>query len=338
MTRNLTTSKTDRQNILNNRYAIEKVIESLDLAVPGIEVDGEFFFTKTQVADLVGIDERTVERYLASHNKELEQNGYQVLRGKSLKNFKLAYGTDTNVGTKISVLGIFSFRALLNIVMLVTESERARAIRSRILDVVIDVVAERTGGHTRYINQRDKEYLPAAYQEFSYRRLFTDALKDYLQMGNHKYGLYTNKVYQAVFKENANEYRKILKLVDKENPRNTMYAEVLQAIASFESGLAQELTERSKKMGRKLLPEELDEIMREAEASPYLKPILESARIKMASRDFCFRDALHHKLESFIQTVPEGDFEKFLGETSKALEEHLSDPETIAVFKRLKDR
>jgi tryptophanase len=47
--------------------------------------------------------------------------------------------------------------------MLVTESARARAIRSSMLDIVIDVVAEKAGGHTKYINQRDQDYLPAAY-------------------------------------------------------------------------------------------------------------------------------------------------------------------------------
>jgi hypothetical protein len=338
MARDLTTSQTDRQNILNNRYAIEKVRENLALVVAGTEFDGDFVFTKPQVADLMGIDERTVERYLSSNGEELAKNGYRVLKGNRLRNFKLAYGTDTNVATRVSVLGIFSFRALLNIAMLVTESERARAIRSRILDVVIDVMAEKAGGHTRYINQRDQDYLPAAYQEFNYRRAFTEALKNHLQMGNHKYAVYTNKVYQAVFNENAIEYRKILKLVDKENPRETMYAEVLQAIASFESGISHELEEQANELGRKLLPSELDAIIARAAKSPFLKPVLESARVKMASRDLCFRDALHHKLEAYVQTVPEGDFEKFLGETSKSLEESLSDPETLAVFKRLKDR
>lgn len=338
MKKNLTTSETERQNILNNRYAIEKVRENLELAVPGALFDGEVVFTKSQVADLMDIDERTVERYLAGNGDELAKNGYRVLKGKALKNFKLDYGTDINVGTKISVLGVFSFRALLNIAMLVTESERARAIRSRVLDVVIDVMAEKAGGHTRYINQRDKDYLPAAYQEFSYRKTFTAALKNHLQMGNHKYAAYTNKVYQAVFNENANEYRKILKLVDKDNPRDTMYAEVLQAIASFESGIAHELETRAAQLGRKLLPKELDGILDDAQKNPYLRPIIETARTKMASRDLCFRDALHHKLEAYVQTVPESDFERFLGETSKALEERLSDPETMAVFKRLKDR
>jgi hypothetical protein len=58
----------------------------------------------------------------------------------------------------------------------------------------------------------------------------------------------------------------------------------------------------------------------------------------MASRDLGFRDALHEKLEHYIQTVPEGDFERFLGEKTKSLTDQLSDPKTLEVLKRLKDR
>ena len=68
------------------------------------------------------------------------------------------------------------------------------------------------------------------------------------------------------------------------------------------------------------------------------RPLILDARTKMASRDLGFRDALHHKLEAYIQSIPEADFDRFLGETSKSLEERLSDPATLAVFKRLKDR
>ncbi len=60
------------------------------------------------------VDERTIERYLAQHGEELGKNGYQVLRGKSLKNFRLADVSGMNVGDKAASLGIFTFRALLN--------------------------------------------------------------------------------------------------------------------------------------------------------------------------------------------------------------------------------
>lgn len=336
MTQDLTTSPRERQNILNNRYALEKA--EAYLALGGLPIDGENVFTKAQAAELFEVDDRTIERYLASHGDELSQNGYRLLKGKSLKNFKLAHVSDINVGDKAATLGVFNFRALLNLAMLLTESEKARAIRSRILDIVLDVVAERSGGHTKFINQRDQDYLPAAYQEFSYRQVFTDALRDCLAMGNMKYSIYTDKIYKAIFRENAQQYRQILKLADKDNPRDTMYAEVLRTIASFESGLAGHMRQFVEAQGRKLTPRELDAMIAEAEASPFMKPILDDARSRMASRDLCFRDALHHALESYVQTVPEADFERFLGETSRTLEERLSDPETLAVFKRLKDR
>ena len=82
----------------------------------------------------------------------------------------------------------------------------------------------------------------------------------------------------------------------------------------------------------------MDTLFETAESSPYLKPIIEDARTKMASRDLGFRDALHQKLETYIQSVPENDFEKFLGEASRSLEQQLSDPALLDVFKRLNDR
>lgn len=340
MNKDLTTSPVARQNVLNNPYALSQ-LES-HLALGGLQFEGETIFTKAQAAEILAVDERSIDRYLSGHDDELKANGYRVLKGKSLKNIKLAYVDDTGVvdiiDPKAPSLGVFSFRAVLNMAMLVTESERAKAIRSRMLDIVIDVVAEKAGGQTKYINQRDQDYLPAAYLEDSYRKQFTDALRDCLDMGNHKYAVYTDKIYQAVFCENALEYKKVLKLADKDKTRDTMYAEVLKAIAGFEHGLATQLCEQSKVLGRKLKPDELDNMINEAESNPFLKPSIEDARVRMASRDMGFRDALHDKLEHYIQTVPEGDFERFLGEKTKSLEEQLSDPKTLEVLKRLKDR
>jgi hypothetical protein len=337
MTDDLTTSQRDRQNILNNRYAIEKVEEHLSLG--GTLYQGEVLFTKQQLVELYGVSESTIEKYLASHTNELKNNGYKVLKGKNLRDFKgLMDVSVTDYGNKTPALGVFTFRATLNLAMLLTESDRAKAIRSRILDIVIDVLAERAGGHTKYINQRDCDYLPAAYQEFSYRKVFADALNNFLEMGKAKYGLYTDKIYQIIFRENAKEYKQILNLTDKDSARDTMYAEVLKAIASIENGLAQEMQSQSEELGRKLNPIELDKLMDAAEHNPYLKPVIEDARTKMASRDLGFRDALHQKLEKYIQAVPESDFERFLGEKSKSLQEQLTDPEIQAVFKRLKDR
>lgn len=233
---------------------------------------------------------------------------------------------------------MFNFRALLNIAMLLTESERAKEIRSRILDIVMDVVAEKAGGHTQFINQRDQDFLPAAYQEFSYRESFTNALNRHVDAGRFKYANYTNKIYQIIFRENAAEYRQVLRLGKNESVRESMYAEVLNLIASFENGVASQIEQKAQELGRKLSGAETDELFVQAETNPYLQPFIHDARTRMASRDLCFRDALHDKLQSYLQAVPKADFEKFLGKTSKALEDRLKDEKTLAVFKRLKDR
>lgn len=333
----LTSSRHHRQNILNNRYALQAAEEHLNLG--GVTFRDETVFTKQQVVSLFDISEPTVERYIAQHGDELKANGYQVLKGKSLKEFKdLMDATLTNEGTKTSILGIFSFRAVLNLAMLLTESERAKAVRSRLLDIVMDVLAERSGGHTKFINQRDDQYLMASFQEQSYRKQFTDALDQHIVPNQWKYFRFTNLVYQSIFKESAAEYRKVLDLAAKDNIRDTMYSEVLNLIASYETGFAHELSGESARLGRKLTMQEGEALFTKFQGHPMLKPLILDARTKMASRDLGFRDALHHKLEAYIQSIPEADFDRFLGETSKSLEERLSDPTTLAVFKRLKDR
>lgn len=337
MANDLTESVNDRQNILNNRYALQQAEQHVQLG--GILFDGEFVFTKQQVMNIFEIGDATIERYLSSHDVELKNNGYLVLKGARLREFKdLAYGTLTNEGTKTSVLGVFSFRAVLNLGMLLTESEPAKLLRSRLLDIVLDVMIEKAGGHTKYINQRDEHFLSASFQEDNYRQLFTDALDNYVEGNKWKYGNFTNLIYKCIFQENANEYRKILKLAERDSIRDTMYAEVLTLIASFESGIAYEFELASNKKGDKLSQKEARDIISNFEKHPLYKPYIVDARTKMASRDLCFRDALHEKLEAYIEAVPEADFEKFLGEKSRSLEEQLSDPETLAVFKRLKDR
>ncbi|MCY4177075.1 MAG: DNA-binding protein [Endozoicomonadaceae bacterium] len=337
MDKDLTQSPHDRQNILNNKYALQQAEKHL--ALGGVIFQGETVFTKQQVMALFEISERTIERYLVSHEEELKKNGYRLLRGIKLTEFKdLFDGTDIHDGTKTSVLGIFTFRAVLNLGMLLTESEQAKVLRSRLLDIVIDVISSRTGGHTRYINQRDENYLFSSFQEENYRREFTDALDNDVAGDRWKYAKFTNLIYQSIFHENTAEYKKILRLAANVKIRNTMYSEVLTLIASFESGVADELKQASKKRGRKLSQKEAEDLFATFAQLPLFKPLMFDAKTKMASRDLCFRDALHERLKAYIKSVPKADFERFLGEKSKSLEEQLSDPDILAVFKRLKDR
>ena len=220
--------------------------------------------------------------------------------------------------------------------MLLAESDRARLLRQAILDIAIDTVNRRTGGTTKYINQRDEEFLQSAFSGESYRKKFTDALKDCIDMGNFKYAVYTDKVYQAIFLEKAKEYRKVLRLEQADKTRSTFYAEVLNLIASFEYGFADALHSAVAEKGRKLTPLEADAMFKRFAEQPLYKPLMETARSKMASRDLAFRGAHHERLQQYITSVPREDFERFLGEQSKELAERLE--EASDVLKRLKDR
>ena len=326
-------SNIQRQNILNNRFAIEKIQYYLDFK--GLLFNGEFRFTKKMVSDFYKIEERTIERYLENFSKELKQNGYVLIKGKLLKQFKLEFAPDTNVGNKTTQLGLFNFRSFLNLGMLLKESEKALHLRSKILDIVIQTINEKTGGGTKYINRRDADYLPVAIRESKYRKEFTSALNDCVEMGNYKYAYYTDKIYIFIFRENAKEYKKILKMNEKDNARDTMYAEILNLIASFETGLAYEIRKSTKELGRKLTPFETDEIFNDFAKHPMQKPHIEDARIKMSSRDLHFRDAIHRKLEEYVHSVSPQDFERFLGEQSVEFERQLQ--EAKEVMKRLKE-
>ena len=192
--KDLTNSNIDRQNILNNKFALAKIQEFIGL--PWMLFEGEYKFTVQMVADFYGIDERTVKRYLEKYDQELKHNGCILSRGKHLKTLKLEFGHVINVPSKTTQLGLFNFRAFLNLGMILVESENARHLRSKLLDIVIETINEKTGGGTKYINRNDYDYLPTAIKESKYRKEFTSALSQYVDMGNYKYSLFTDRIYQ----------------------------------------------------------------------------------------------------------------------------------------------
>jgi len=370
MAKDLTTSDIHRKNILNNRYALLEIEK--EVAFPGILIEGSMRYTKWQIAQFYDIDERTINRYLEQHEDEFKGNGYEVLSGKRLRDFKHAYdqyindlsdvkdmsvpnmldGGDTDVGTmdsdvndmnvanisKAPKVGVFTFRTFLNIGMLLTESNRAKQLRALILDMVIDTINAKIGGNTRYINQREEEFLPSAIREFNYRQAFTNALDDCIVDNKWKYAQFTDAVYKSIFHEDAKEYKQILNLKSKDIARDTMYSEVLDVIAAYENGFAEFLRRKMEELRRKLTMPEAKLTFDQFEKfhGAAFKPLLEKVRTLMASRDMVFRDALHEKLRSYVTHLTADEFEKFLGEKSMALEERLK--ENIDVFKRLKDR
>ena len=259
MAKDLTVSRLDRQNILNNDMAIKEIKEKSGLE--GVIWEDKIYVTREMTADFFEVDVRTVSRYLEQNNEELTENGYEVLKGKRLKSFMEAVknsGKDINVPTKTTVLGVFDFKSFLNLAMLMSESEKARALRQMMLDIVIDLINRKTGGGTKYINQRDKDFLFSSLQEDNYRRQFTDALKECVVEDRFKYAHFTDLIYVSIFREKAKEYKKILDLKAADKVRDTFYSEILDIIAAYESGLADGIRQEYLQKGRLLSIKEVE--------------------------------------------------------------------------------
>ena len=128
MTKDLTGSTVARQNILNNSYAVQEIQNAI--GITGILFEGEYKFLKRQVAEFFEVTERTIDNCLEKNEKELSKNGYETVKGKRLIDMKLIlqyrYDHEIDFATKTSILGVFNFRAFLNIAMLLTDSEKAR--------------------------------------------------------------------------------------------------------------------------------------------------------------------------------------------------------------------
>ncbi len=341
MAKDLTTSQIDRQNILNNQFALEEIRSTSN--IKGIMFEEKMYFTKNMVAAFFEVDIRTIERYVAGNLDELIQNGYEILKGKRLKEFiKLMKEFDEpgidfgSISSKTTQLAVFDFKGFLNIAMLLVESENARVLRQAMLNIVIDLINQKTGGSTKYINQRDRDFLGAYLQEDDYRKEFTDALKECVAMDQFKYAIFTDMIYQSIFKENAKEYRNVLKLKKNDKTRDTFYSEILDLIASYECGLANLIHKKCDELGRMLNNWEVRQLFKEFEELPHWKPLISSARTKMASRDMALRDVFHRQLELYVKPLDRADYEKFLGTESEQVAKLMD--ENRDVLKRLKER
>lgn len=328
MNKDLTQSSIDRQSILNNPFALEKAQEEFSLS--------GLYFTNQQIADFYEVSLPTIERTIAENQEELKNNGLKVVTGQELNDLlSNNFVTIKNDGRKLRNLTVSTVRGVLNFGMLLKNSEKARFVRTRILDIAVSSISEKIID-TKHVNQREKDYLNNAQKEAIERKNFTNALNNYVAMNNYKYAYFTNEVYKAIFKERSQEYKKLLNLDKKDNARHTMYSEVLLQIASFEAGLAYEIEIESNECGRKLIKTEVDKIIEKFTNHPSRKPLLDDVREKMYNRDDVFRDVQHEKLSEYRTAMTEDEYEKFLGEQSKSLEQQIL--ENQDVFKRLKNK
>lgn len=136
----------EERNFINDKHLREESlgrVEVLDKVKEVILLPYGEVMTTRQVADYFEVDLETAKKSIQRNKTELEPNGMQTLDGEDLLKFKSNFDKDTLSSTKMNKanrsLTVFTRRAILNLAMLLEESEIAKEIRTKLLDVVEDV-------------------------------------------------------------------------------------------------------------------------------------------------------------------------------------------------------
>ncbi|MGR4851129.1 restriction endonuclease [Streptomyces sp. LARHCF252] len=117
-------SPTLRSSVLDRTDVLDRV-KTLTLLPDGMHV------TTAMVATYFNVTVETIRALVHDHRAELEASGYRVLTGTELSYLKQLSG----IQSRTRSLALFSRRAVLNIAMLLRDSEVARQVRVYLLDM-----------------------------------------------------------------------------------------------------------------------------------------------------------------------------------------------------------
>ena len=137
----------EREKLLDNIGILEKVKDLILL-------DDTELATTQQVADYYEVDLSVIQKIVSRNKDELESNGLKMYKRKSIisligQNVKLEI---PNRGMKL-----FQKRAILNVGMLLRDSEVAKEVRRRLLDISQDVLEGKEVSKELIINEIDEE-------------------------------------------------------------------------------------------------------------------------------------------------------------------------------------
>lgn len=117
-------SKALRESVVDRTDVLDRV-KALSLLPDGMHV------TTAMVAAYFRVTVETIRALVHDHRAELEASGYRVLTGSELSDFKQLSG----IQSRTRSLALFSRRAVLNVAMLLRDSEVARQVRVYLLDM-----------------------------------------------------------------------------------------------------------------------------------------------------------------------------------------------------------
>ncbi|MGW6703789.1 hypothetical protein ACWGDE_02675 [Streptomyces sp. NPDC054956] len=118
-----------RTSVLERTDVLDKV-KALSLLPDGLHV------TTAMVAAYFQVGERAVNAIIQRHRAELEANGLRILRGADLQDF---LSCNMQLRSSGRGLAVYSRRAVLNVGMLLRDSEVARQVRTYLLDAEYEV-------------------------------------------------------------------------------------------------------------------------------------------------------------------------------------------------------
>ncbi|MFE7324493.1 restriction endonuclease [Streptomyces sp. NPDC057565] len=116
-------SRSLRASVVEQTDALDRV-KVLSLLPDGMHV------TTAMVAAYFQVGIKAIRSLVLDHRDELEASGYRVLTGTELSSFKELSGIQSRTRT----LALFSRRTVLNVAMLLRDSEVARQVRTYLLD------------------------------------------------------------------------------------------------------------------------------------------------------------------------------------------------------------
>ncbi len=182
----LVESKTLRSRHLDRVDVLGKVATIAML--PGNE-----FATTQQVSAFYGVPQKTITSLVVDHRDELAANGYHVLTGEQLNSLKeFSY-----VGKRARSLAVFTRTAVLNVGMLLTESEVARKVRAYLLAVEATATPEHRASAVELIRLQERQ---------DYKNIL-GALKQGGAVSGDDYRMVQNTLYMGLFGKTAKEIR-----------------------------------------------------------------------------------------------------------------------------------
>lgn len=273
----LTNSQVDRKTILDDDRAITEIQKHID--VEGISYENQIIFTKQMTAQIYGVEEKIIDSYISDNLQELIENGYQVIEDKKLIDF-ISSINRTNSNTtnlpKFSTLHIFNYKAFLNIGMLIIESQSAKLIRHRILDIMIDLINIQTNGLTKYINQKH-DYISQFPEVSNHTTNICTALKNYTNVDSSKYLLYINKILNIVFNSH---------IAHIQNKKEIFRLEILKLFNQYVNIIVNQLTKKFDLIGSLLNHNETEEVFLRVESQAQSKQETESNQPIISNDDY----------------------------------------------------